>query len=305
MNALFEKIKNMVVIGAGTMGKMISLQASLAPLNIILVDISKQSLDNAQNYIHETLKNWVDLGEITEEERTSRLKKIVFSTDLKTAASNADFVIEAIYEEVGIKQKMFENLDQFCRADTVLCTNTSALRPSIIGEHIKLKDRFLAVNFECPVWEQPMVEIMSTSETSDETYLITKKLIESIQLTPITVKKEINGYVANRIWRAIKKESMFLVDEGYSTIEDVDKSFIILYGCESGPFMQMDMIGLDSIMKVEERYFDETGDPSDRPRKILRDLVEKGNLGVKTGKGFYTYPNPIFETENWKKLIKK
>jgi 3-hydroxybutyryl-CoA dehydrogenase len=297
------EIKKICVLGAGTMGHQIALQCALYDYEVHLVDISKKALEKAVEKIRNILEDRVNCREMSSDSMSKTLSRITCTTDLEKAAKDADFAIEAIYENVEMKQHIFSQLDDICPPHTILASNTSSIKSSILANATKRPEKVLAVNFENSVWEYPMVEIMGAVKTSEETIKATKQLVKSIGLTPILVKKEIQGYAFNRIWRAIKKEALHLVDEGYVSFEDVDRAFMIGMGISVGPFMMMDTIGLDVVLAIEEQYYRESGDESDKPPKILIKKVKKGELGIKTGKGFYKYPNPNFESPNWLKGV--
>ena len=144
-----------------------------------------------------------------------------------------------------------------------------------------------------------LVELMSGTGTSGETVERVRQFMVTIRITPLLVQKESTGFIFNRVWRAIKKETLHLVDEGVASHEDVDRAWMIIMKRPKGPFGVMDTVGLDVVRDIEMVYYRESGDESDAPPKLLLDKIEKGELGVKSGKGFYTYPNPAFEDPSW------
>jgi 3-hydroxybutyryl-CoA dehydrogenase len=148
-------------------------------------------------------------------------------------------------------------------------------------------------------WRRGILELMRGTHTTDEAMEAAKHFSTSIGVTPLMVLKESTGFIFNRVWRAIKKECLTVVDEGVASFEDVDRAWISLYGTDIGPFGMMDRIGLDVVRDIELVYYRESGDPSDKPPKILLDKINRGELGVKTGKGFYTYPNPDYQIPGW------
>jgi 3-hydroxybutyryl-CoA dehydrogenase len=148
-------------------------------------------------------------------------------------------------------------------------------------------------------WRRRIVEIMKGTSTSSQVIEKALNFSRSIGVTPLIVQKESTGFIFNRIWRAVKKEALTVVDEGVASHEDVDRAWMSLYGSPAGPFGLMDRVGLDVVRDIEMIYYSESGDPRDAPPKILLDKIERGELGVKTGKGFYEYPNPSYEAPNW------
>jgi len=295
-----DEIKKVCVVGAGTMGHQIALQCAVHNYDVHLFDISKEAIDKAREKIEKIMEGRFGRGEISKDLMQKTLSRITYAADLERAAKDVDFVIEAVFENVEVKRKVFSQLDRICPFHTILASNTSSIKPSPLADATKRPGKVLAMNFSNPVWEHPMVEIMGSSKTSKETLKVAKQFVQSIGLTPIMVYKEQTGYAFNRVWRAVKKESLHLVDKGCISFEDIDRAFVITLG-PIGPFMLMDIIGLDVILAIEEQYYRESGDESDKPPKILVEKVKKGELGVKTGKGFYEYPNPSFKRPGWLK----
>ena len=295
------EIRKICVVGAGTMGHQIALQCATYKYDVYLVETNEEILHNAQEKIREILKERVDSGEISSESMEKALSKIRYTKDLEKAAVNADFVIEAVYEDVEVKRKVFSQLDRTFPSHVILTTNSSSIRCSLIADATKRPEKVLNMHFLNPVWVRPLVEIMGSSSTSEESIETTVQLGQRIGLIPIRVKGEVTGYVFNRLWRAIKKASLYLVDKGYASFEDVDRAFMTGIPAPFGPFMGMDTVGLDVILAIEEQWYRESGDESDKPPKILVEKVKKGELGVKTGKGFYQYPNPSFKRPGWLK----
>ncbi len=296
-----DEIKRICAVGAGTMGHQIALQCATHNYDVHLVDVNKEILGNAREKIREILEERVNRGQISSDSMEKVLSKISYTTDLEKAAGDADFVIEAVYEDVEVKRNVFNQLDRICPSHTILATNSSSIRCSLIADATKRPEKVLNMHFLNPVWVRPLVEVMGSSSTSEESIETTVQLGQRIGLTPVTVNGEVTGYIFNRLWRAIKKTSLHLVDKGYASFEDVDRAFMIGIPAPFGPFMGMDTVGLDVILAIEEQWYRESGDESDKPPKILVEKVKKGELGVKTGKGFYQYPNPSFKRPGWLK----
>ncbi|MFH1920891.1 MAG: 3-hydroxyacyl-CoA dehydrogenase family protein, partial [Planctomycetota bacterium] len=183
-----------------------------------------------------------------------------------------------------------------CPPRTILTTNSSSLRISRIETATHRHGQLANTHFVQPIWKHPFVELMRGTATSDETLETLREFARSIGVVPFVVRRESTGFIYNRIWRAVKKEALHLVDRGVATPEDVDRTWMIQMETPMGPFGLMDRVGLDVVRDIEMVYHEESGDPSDAPPKLLLDKIEKGELGVKTGKGFYTYPNPSYES---------
>lgn len=294
-----KPIETICIMGTGYMGTQIGLQCASYDYTTWMIAHSENSLKEASQDQIKELDERVRNRQITEDEKKNILDRIHLTLDMKEGASNADLVIEAVPERLELKRKVFANLDQICPGHTIIGTNTSSIRVSKIEDATNRPDRVLNTHFYPPVWERPMVELMGGTKTSDETIERVRQFAHKIGLTPIIARKEITGFAFNRVWRAIKKECLHIVDNGVATYEDEDRAWMIFTGMPIGPFGMMDMIGLDVVKDIEMVYYNESKDKSDYPPKFLLDMVERGELGVKTGKGFYTYPDPAFKQPSW------
>ncbi|MCW3979396.1 MAG: 3-hydroxyacyl-CoA dehydrogenase family protein [Candidatus Bathyarchaeota archaeon] len=292
-------IESVCIVGAGYMGYQIGLQCASHGFPVRMYDISEEAFDLAIESIAQVLDGWVKEEKVTARERESILGRIHATDDLVKAVSDADLVIEAVPERLGLKREVFGQLDRVCGERTILATNSSSIRISKIEGATGRPDRVLNTHFYSSPWRSSVVELMRGTATSDETMGRVREFMLSIGMAPLTVLKESTGFIFNRVWRAIKRECLHLVDDGIASFEDVDRAWMCLYGREMGPFGMMDRIGLDVVLDIENVYFEESGEEADRPPKILVEKVERGELGVKTGKGFYTYPNPAFRAPSW------
>ncbi|MFO7599522.1 MAG: 3-hydroxyacyl-CoA dehydrogenase family protein, partial [Candidatus Desulfacyla sp.] len=180
-------------------------------------------------------------------------------------------------------------------------TNSSSICISALEDVTQRPEYMLNMHFYSPVWQRPMVELMGGTATTEETMARARHFVRTLDLTPLSVCKESMGFLFNRVWRAIKKECLHLVDDGVASFEDVDRAWIIAFKTPAGPFGFMDMVGLDVVRDIEMGYYRASGDASDAPPQILLDKIAKGELGLKTGKGFYSYPRPAFQEPGWLK----
>jgi 3-hydroxybutyryl-CoA dehydrogenase len=229
------------------------------------------------------------------------LSRIGLTTDLEQGTGDADLVVEAIVENLEAKRALFAQLDRSCPSHTILATNSSSIRVSLIEDATTRKDKVLNMHFYGPIWRRPVVELMRGTATSGDTIDRAREYAASIGMTPLVVKKESTGFIFNRVWRAVKKECLRVVDAGVASHEDVDRAWMIAFGTPIGPFGQMDRVGLDVVRDIEMQYYRESGDESDLPPRFLLDMIESGQTGRKTGKGFYTYPDPVFADPRWLK----
>ena len=276
---MVREINTISVIGAGYMGKQIIERSALCGYNVHAYDVSFESLNE---FISELNKSKDIKGEI------------IHHNNLPEAVKNADLIIETIPENIELKRDVFSQIDEVAPPHAIIATNSSSIPISKLEDVVERKDKVMNIHFYHLInW--PMADLMKGTQTSDETFEKGKKWVESIDITPLIVKKECYGFVFNRIWRAIKKDCLKIWSGGHADVEDVDKAWKIFTGSDEGPFEMMDKIGLDVIYDIEMSYFKKSGDQDDKPPDALKDMVEKGDLGMKTGKGFYT----------WKKKKKK
>lgn len=294
----FEKIS---IVGAGTMGAQIGLHCAVHGYPVQIFSRSEGTLQRAAQSHSLELEKRLEDQQLTPDEKETIHSRIQFTTDMKQAVAGADLVIENVPESLEIKREVFAQLDQICPKHAILATDSSSLRISLIEDATRRPDKVLNMHFLQPVWQRPAVELMGGTATADDTLERAAQFARTIGLTPLLVQKESTGFIFNRVWRAIKKECLHLVDEGVSSHEDVDRAWMIALGFPIGPFGLMDMVGLDVVRDIEMVYYRESGDETDAPPKLLLDKIEWGELGIKTGKGFYNYPNPAFQAPGWLK----
>lgn len=292
-------IESVCIVGAGYMGYQIGLQCAHHGFPVRMFDISRDALVQALESIAQILDEWVEEEKVSVKERDTVLARILVTDNLIGAVSGADLVIEAVPERLELKREVFGQLDRICDEHTILATNSSSIRISKIEEATSRRDRVLNTHFYSRPWRSSVVELMRGSGTSDETLERVREFMENIGMVPLMVLKESTGFIFNRVWRAIKRETLHLVDEGVASFEDVDRAWMCLYGSSIGPFGMMDRVGLDVVLDIEKVYYGESGDEADKPPKLLLDKVERGELGVKSGKGFYSYPYPAYLDPLW------
>jgi 3-hydroxybutyryl-CoA dehydrogenase len=262
-------------------------------------DISMEALASSSKAVENYVEEWVENGDITLEEGRTVKRRISYHDGLEEAASNADVVIEAVVERLDVKREVFRRLDNVCRGDAFIATNSSSIRVSKIEDATRSPHRVLNMHFYGHPWRRRVVELMRGSSTSDEVMEKARVFCRSIGLYPLMVLRESTGFIFNRVWRAVKKECLRVVDQGVASFEDVDRAWMSLYGTETGPFGMMDRVGLDVVRDIEMVYYEESGDPSDAPPTVLLRKIELGELGVKTGRGFYCYPDPSYKEPGW------
>ncbi|UCC19033.1 MAG: 3-hydroxyacyl-CoA dehydrogenase family protein [Promethearchaeota archaeon] len=275
-----REIKNVSVIGVGFTGKQIAATAALHGYFVRIFDINTPILADAKKYINGVLKR---------NKKHELIKNVSYYDKIEEAVNTTDLVIEAVPENIELKKEVFSQIDTIAPKHTLIATNSSSIAVSKIEDSVKRKDKLLNIHFYPPIPTRPMADIMRGSKTSEETFKIGKKWIESVGCHPIVLKKEIHGFVFNRMWHAARREALNLWAGGYADIEIIDLAWKIFTGMKMGPFVLMDAIGLDTVYAVQNSYYLESGDQKDIPPEALKEMVEKGDLGMKTGKGFYTW----------------
>ena len=291
--------KKVCVVGSGYLGTQIGVLCAKSGYTVTMQDLSEDALRSSKKAIKEYVQDWIESGEISKSEADDIKKRINFTLNMDKAVQDAGIVIEAVVEQLDIKREVFRRLDDLCAPQVLLATNSSSIKISHIEDVTKHPERTLNMHFYSYPWRRGILELMKGTKTTQNNIETARKFSHSIGVYPLIVLKESTGFIFNRVWRAIKKECLKVVDEGVATFEDVDRAWMSLYGTEIGPFGMMDRVGLDVVHDIELVYYGESKDPRDKPPKILIDKIRRGELGVKTGKGFYNYPNPEYRSQEF------
>lgn len=293
-------LKNVTIVGAGTQGSMLAFRSAAFGRTVCLYDLSEQQIHTAMKKIKNWFEQWAEKGLLSSNDAAAAYQNIRTSMSLEDAVRDCDIVIENVPEILELKQKVWEQIDAAAPEKTLLTTNSSSLKSSDINILVKRKSKTFNINFMTPVTDD-LVEVMFNSETSEETKEAAIGFLKAQNNVPIVTNKEIKGFALNRVWRAIKKECLKLWADGYISPNDFDRAWVLDWGTPYGPFGLMDKVGLDIVKQIEMTYYAESGDPDDLPPAALDEMIEKGLLGEKTGKGFYTYPNPEYRKPGWLK----
>ena len=283
------EIKTIGVLGAGAMGGGIAHQAAMCGFNVILCDIDQKFVDGAVERAAKLMDRKIEKGKMTEDEKKDVLGRMTTSIDKKDFAK-ADFIIEAIIEDLEIKRSAFKELDEICREDVILATNSSSMSVTTIAAATKRADKVIGMHFFNPPQVMKLVEIIKGYATSDETLESVKKLSEALGKVSIVAQKDTPGFVVNRLLFALFTEAMRMVDEGVACPEDIDTGLKLGLGHPMGPFQLMDEIGgLDLATSVLTYFYEETKDSKWTIPHNMKSLVRAGRLGKKTGAGWYDY----------------
>jgi 3-hydroxybutyryl-CoA dehydrogenase len=275
------------VIGAGTMGNGIAQVFAQAGCSVRLVDIAQPMLDRARASIEKSLGKFVEKGRLTAAERDATLGRLTTTTSLDSL-TGADYVVEAIVENVDAKRALFTSLDAIVNAEAILASNTSAISITILGAATKRPAQVLGMHFMNPVPLMPLVELIRGQITSDETLRIVTDLCARLGKTPVEAA-DYPGFIANRILMPMINEAVYAVMEGVGTVEAIDTVMKLGMNHPMGPLALADFIGLDVCVAILNVLYDGLGDPKYRPCPLLRRMVAAGQLGRKSGQGFYAY----------------
>lgn len=288
-----EEIKTIVVIGAGAMGQQIAMNSVLngrdQGYKVILCDSFPAALEKARTWAADYLAGRVAKGRITQEVADQVAANLTITGDIDSAVIQADVVIEAIIENLEIKRELFQHISRLCRPDAILGTNSSNLVSSKLADVTEHPERLMNIHYFNPALVMQLVEIVKGPHTSEEAVQTARAFAVNTGKAPITINKEIAGFVANRINAAVTREACLLLEKGIASVEDIDTACEKGLNYPMGPFRLMDMTGLDVNYYVRRDRFAESGDPNDAPSPLVIDKVIKGEYGRKTGKGWYDY----------------
>ncbi|GIV34289.1 MAG: 3-hydroxybutyryl-CoA dehydrogenase [Chitinophagales bacterium] len=292
-----ETIKKVLIIGSGTMGLRIGLQCALKGYAVCLYDLHESALQQAVR-VQSKLLNWlIKDGRITDEQAKAAQLRITCTTDPLRAAEDADFVSESVLEDRNEKKAVYRQFAPLLPKNAIITTNTSYMLPSWFAEDSGNPSRFCAFHFH-DVFVANVVDIMPHAGTDPRVVELLQALARRLDQVPIVVEKESHGYVFNAMLGVLLGAAGALVTSGVASIEDVDRSWMINMQTAIGPFGIMDSIGLDTVWHVTKAYKDEK---SVRFAKWLKEYVDAGKLGIKTGEGFYRYPDPAFKNPEFLK----
>lgn len=283
-----EEINRITVLGAGVMGHSIAQIAAGAGYNVTIRDIAQEYIDGAKNRIEGGLKRNVKRGRMTEEEAQGLLDRLSYTLDLVEAVKDADLVVEAIPENLDLKKQVWAEVAAASSEDTVLATNTSSLSITEIAKAVSHPERFLGVHFFNPPTYMRLVEVIPGAETDSETVETVKAVAEKLGKTPVVVKKDVVGFIVNRVLITYLNEAAKLVESGKWTVRQVDSAMQYSAKMPLGPFMLSDLIGIDIVYHIL-KVFEENLGKEYAPAETIEKYYNEKKLGRKTGQGFYSY----------------
>jgi len=284
---MVKEISRIAVVGAGAMGTGIAYQAARFGIEVNLNDQTQEYLDRGMSRIKDMIKTGVDKGKITLKDAKAILDRIHPILDLSECVKDVDFVVEAIYENMQAKKELFAKVDQAARPDTILASNTSSLSITEIATATKRPDKVVGTHFFNPVYTMKLVEIVVGKETSEETVEAAMAFARKLDKEPVRVKDS-PGFIVNRILIPVLLEAVKILQEGLASAEDIDKAMMLGANFPAGPLRLADFVGLDIAKATADTLERGLGKCYAAP-KLLVEKVERGELGMKSGKGFYEY----------------
>lgn len=287
-------IKTILVAGAGTMGQQTALLAAINGYRVVMYDISDALLARGMERIRKNGDRMARMKACSIEACNLALARITSTSDIKAASEDADLVMESIPEDPELKGKLFAEINRHCKPHTIFTTNTSSLVPSMFADKTGRQEKFCALHFH-DVAISKIVDVMPHPGTSRHTKALVREFAESMGQIPIVLAKENNGYVFNNMLMALIASALSLAAKGVTTIQEIDRSWMGVMHTPVGPFGIMDSIGLDTCWKVTDYWANRRNDPQAKANAaFLKTYLDQNRCGIKTGQGFYTYPNPTF-----------
>jgi 3-hydroxybutyryl-CoA dehydrogenase len=290
------EIERVAVIGAGTLGAQIAMLAVNAGYQVRVFDIKPDAFEETIQQLGLDYRNKKIQPFIPFEEWEACQQAIRQDRDLDTAIENAELIMEVVSENLNLKRQVFQELGRKAAPEVILATNSSSIPISHIEQSSGRPQHCLNIHFYMPLQGMNMADVMGGTQTLPEVMENGIRWVRSLGCVPLTVKKELLGFCFNRVWRAVKREVLHMWANDFVDFRDVDRAWMIFTGRRDGPgpFGLMDVVGLDVVYDIEMVYYRDSNNPEDHPPEALKQKIERGELGVKTGKGFYTYPGPEY-----------
>ena len=286
-----EDIHHVGVLGTGMIGPDVTLLCAMNGYRVIMIGRSPESVERGRRRFEKNLRALIEQGIYNDAEGKEILSRIETGTSLPKGVASADMIIEAIAEDLGAKQDIFVQVEKYCPSHAVFASSTSGLSPNGIGAKIRRKDRMLVAHFWNPPYLVPLVELVAGEETSKETIDLILSFLRKMDKEPVLLRKDIAGHIGNRIQHAIFREAIHLVQEGVAEPEEIDAVIMSSLGPRYsmiGPMEYMDSVGINLQVAIQSYLF-KSLDASKKPQKLVMDLYNRGDLGAKTGKGFYDW----------------
>jgi 3-hydroxybutyryl-CoA dehydrogenase len=291
-----DDVRQVVIVGAGTMGQQIGFQCAGHGFEVKLYDSSPAALKSARARIEAYAEGLVGAGVIGADVRDAALSRIAATSEPAAAAAEADLLSEAIPEDPKLKGRVLAEFHAVCPARTIFMTNTSTLLPSQFAKAAGRPERLLALHFHLPVWTTNLVDVMPHKGTLPEVTALVVQFARRIGQVPIELHREHNGYVFNAMYTALNREAITMAERGVASVEDIDRSWMHVTRTQVGPFGALDAVGIDTAWKITDYWARRLIwiRQLRRNARFLKAYVDRGEVGVKSGKGFYSYPDPAY-----------
>lgn len=296
-----KPLKNVTIVGAGTLGAQIAILAVNAGYQVAVYDVRPKAFEAMIARLGLDLQAKGVSPFIPYDQWRVLQKRVSVFTNLDEALKGVELVIEAIPEHIELKRNLFQQLGQKTPRSAILATNSSSIPVSHLEDSSSRPERCLNIHFYMPLQGMNIADVMGGTRTLPEVLQKGVAWVRSLGIIPLTVNKELLGFCFNRVWRAVKREVLQMWADGYVDFRDIDRGWMVFTGNRRGPgpFGLMDNVGLDVVWDIEMIYYNESKDPKDHPPQALLEKIEKGELGVKAGKGFYCYPNPEYRQSDF------
>lgn len=283
------EIKKVAMVGGGTMGNQIAIQVAISGYDVTCYSRKAETVQKAEDFSKSWFAKSISKGKVTEEDVLKIQSRLKFTTDLAAAVKDADLVIEAVVDVLETKRQILKQIDELTPDHTIFASNSSYIVSSKFCDVVKHPDKVLNLHFFNPALIMKLVEVVQGPHCSEETIETMVRFVESIDKVPALVKKEIYGFIVNRVFSAITKEACYMYDQGVASVEDIDKAVKFGLSHPMGPFELLDMTGIDLEYDVLTEKYRMTGDLSDKPSPAIVERYARGEYGRKSKKGFYKY----------------
>jgi 3-hydroxyacyl-CoA dehydrogenase len=296
MSKPFEKV---AIVGAGFLGAQIALLSAYSGYKVSVFDSKASAFDDTYKRLMTDFQN-KKINPVIPWDKWDALKNgITFSTDPAVALKDVDLVVEAVFEDPAVKQDVFKMMGANAPAKAIFASNSSSMPISRHEAASGRPEKCINTHFYLPLQGMNMADLAGGTKTLPEVMEAGDAWLRSLGIVPLRVKKEILGFVFNSVWRAIKRQCLYMWGNDFADYRDIDRAWRIFTKTPFGPFGLMDSVGLDVVYDIEMVYYNDSKDPKDKPPEALLAKIKKGELGVKSGKGFYTYPNPEYQNPDF------
>jgi len=297
------KIKNVTIAGGGTLGSQIAWQTAFHGFNVTVYDAYDKGIEGSKSFHKQFAELFLKTRGATQTEIDQTFSRLSYTTDLKEAVKDADLISESVPENTEIKKDFYSKLAKVAPEKTIFTTNSSTTIPSQYAKETGRPAKFLALHFANGIWDANVGEVMGHPDTDPVVFDLVVEFARDIGMVPIPIHKEQNGYVLNSLLVPLLSAAANLLVTGVSDIESIDKTWMICSGTKMGPFGTMDTIGMQTMYNIDVLWGELLGDQSmlDRAAYIKKNYIDKGKMGTSTGEGFYKYPNPTYQNDDFLK----